>query len=97
MRESWTDERLDDFAAHTDQRFDSLERRMETGFSEMNARFDGLQRTMTQGVIAGRIVHRRLRRLDCLDRDAAVGGATARRAGARSARAPGRAAAAGRR
>ncbi|HMJ71949.1 MAG TPA: hypothetical protein VK471_01145 [Solirubrobacterales bacterium] len=52
MRESWTDERLDDFAAHTDQRFDSLERRMETGFSEMNARFDGLQRTMTQGVIA---------------------------------------------
>jgi hypothetical protein len=38
MRESWTDARLDDFAAHTDQRFDSLERRMEAGFAAVNAR-----------------------------------------------------------
>jgi hypothetical protein len=51
VRESWTDEWLDDFAAHTDQRFDSLERRMEAGFSEMNARFDSLQRVLIQGVI----------------------------------------------
>jgi hypothetical protein len=62
MRESWTDARLDDFAAHTDRRFDavdqrfdavdqrfeSLERRMEHGFAEMNARFDALQRTLLQ-------------------------------------------------
>jgi hypothetical protein len=52
MRESWTDARLDDFAAHTDQRFDSLERRMENGFAEINARFDALQRVLIQGVIA---------------------------------------------
>jgi hypothetical protein len=52
MRESWTDARLDDFAAHTDQRFDSLERRMENGFGQMNARFDALQRVLIQGVIA---------------------------------------------
>jgi len=51
MRDSWTDERLDDFAVHTDRRFDSLERRMEAGFSEMNARFDSLQRVLIQGVL----------------------------------------------
>jgi len=56
MRESWTDARLDDFARHTDQRFDavdrrfdavdkrfeSLERRMDGGFAEVNARFDAM-------------------------------------------------------
>ncbi len=62
MRESWTDARLDDFAAHTDQRFDSLERRMEAGFTEMSARFDGLQRTLLAllriggGIIAALVV-----------------------------------------
>lgn len=39
---------MDDFAKRTSQRFDSLERRMETGFSEVNARFDTLQRTLLQ-------------------------------------------------
>jgi hypothetical protein len=55
MRESWTDVRLDDFAAHTDQRFDSLERRMEDGFNRvdaeleaLNGRFDALNRTLLQ-------------------------------------------------
>ncbi len=62
MRESWTDVRLDDFTKHTDHRFDevdrrfdlvgkgfdSVERRMEGGFSEINARFDALQRTLLQ-------------------------------------------------
>jgi hypothetical protein len=48
MRETWTDARLDEFAKQTDRRFDSLERRMETGFSEINARFDALQRTLLQ-------------------------------------------------
>lgn len=55
MRESWTDARLDDFAAHTDQRFDSLERRMEDGFKVLNSRFDALNRTLLQiggGIIA---------------------------------------------
>ena len=51
MRKSWTDERLDDFAAHTDRRFDTVEMRMGEGFArvdedirelraEMDARFD---------------------------------------------------------
>jgi hypothetical protein len=59
MRESWTDERLDDFRGETarrfddvDRRFDTLERRMESGFSElraeMNGRFEAMQRTMIQ-------------------------------------------------
>jgi hypothetical protein len=48
MRESWTDARLDDFARHTDHRFDAIERRMETGFGEINDRFDALQRTLLQ-------------------------------------------------
>lgn len=62
MRESWTDARLDDFAAHTDKRFDavdrrfdSLERRMEDGFKALNGRFDALNRTLLQiggGIIA---------------------------------------------
>jgi tetrahydromethanopterin S-methyltransferase subunit G len=60
MRESWTDARLDDFAVHTDRRFDSLERRfdslerrvdslerrMEDGFERLNSRIDALQRTV---------------------------------------------------
>ncbi len=36
MRESWTDARLDDFAAHTDKRFDEVDRR----FDEVDRRFD---------------------------------------------------------
>ncbi len=55
MRNSWTDERLDGFAAHTDRRFDALERRMDNGFNRVdadlravNARIDALQRTMLQ-------------------------------------------------
>ena len=36
MRESWTDRRLDDFAAHTDQRFDAVDRR----FDAVDQRFD---------------------------------------------------------
>jgi hypothetical protein len=57
MRESWTDERLDDFRGETARRFDMLERRVDEGFnrvdvdmrreftavrSEMNERFAGL-------------------------------------------------------
>lgn len=39
MRESWADERLDDFAAHTDRRFDTLERRVDNGFNRVEERF----------------------------------------------------------
>lgn len=55
MRESWTDARLDDFRDETARRFDSLERRMESGFDRIDTRFDALQRTLLQiggGVIA---------------------------------------------
>jgi chaperonin cofactor prefoldin len=62
MRKSWTDERLDFFVEHTDQRFDALERRMdglehrmerlehrmEEGFNRINDRLDSLQRIMLQ-------------------------------------------------
>jgi hypothetical protein len=55
MRKSWTDERLDDFVIHVDQRFDvvdrrfdTLERRMDNGFIRVDARIDALQRTMLQ-------------------------------------------------
>lgn len=40
MRESWTDERLDDFAKHVDQRFDKLERDVDRRFDEVDRRFD---------------------------------------------------------
>jgi len=39
MRDSWTDDRLDDFAAHSNQRFDLLERHMEGRFDQVDARF----------------------------------------------------------
>jgi hypothetical protein len=49
MRQSWTDERLDDFRAETarnfgavDKRFDRVERRMESGFQEMRAEFKAM-------------------------------------------------------
>lgn len=29
MRSTWTDSRLDDFAAHTDRRFDAIDRRFD--------------------------------------------------------------------
>jgi tetrahydromethanopterin S-methyltransferase subunit G len=45
-RMTWTDERMDDFAAHTDRRFDAvdkrldkLERRVEDGFDRVDRRF----------------------------------------------------------
>jgi hypothetical protein len=54
-RMSWTDERMDDFAAHTDHRFDavdrrldSMERRMEDGFKRVDADIDRLRSGMNQ-------------------------------------------------
>ncbi len=37
MRKTWTDQRLDDFAAHTDQRFDALQHRVDEGFRRVDA------------------------------------------------------------
>jgi hypothetical protein len=42
VRESWTDERLDDFAKHVDFRFDEVDRR----FGEVDKRFDKVEREM---------------------------------------------------
>jgi hypothetical protein len=55
MRSTWTDSRLDDFAAQADRRFDNLERRMDDGFSELRGEIGSLQRTIIQvggGMIA---------------------------------------------
>jgi chromosome segregation ATPase len=60
MRESWTDERLDDFRAETarrldgidaklekiDERFERLEERLDLKFDRVNARFDDLYRAL---------------------------------------------------
>jgi hypothetical protein len=40
MRESWTDERLDDFRAETARRFGTLEGQMRDGFDRVDARFE---------------------------------------------------------
>jgi len=59
VRESWTDERLDDLNkrvddgfAKVDQRFDKLEGRLETMQKEMNQRFESLHRTMVFAAVA---------------------------------------------
>jgi tetrahydromethanopterin S-methyltransferase subunit G len=65
VRESWTDERLDDFRGDVNRRFDEVDRRfdkvdaefrdlrseMNSRFDRVDARFDSLQRTLLQ--IAG--------------------------------------------
>jgi uncharacterized protein YPO0396 len=40
MRESWTDERLDDFAKHVDHRFDEVDRRINEVDRKFERRFD---------------------------------------------------------
>lgn len=56
MRQSWTDERLDDFREdvgrrfdevdrrfeEVDRRFDKVDERMEAGFARMDAKFDAI-------------------------------------------------------
>lgn len=50
MRESWTDERLDDFRDEVNRRFDKVDGEL----SRVNDRLDGLHRVMLQ--IGGGIV-----------------------------------------
>ena len=63
MRETWTDERLDDLNERVadgfrrmDARFDSTQAETNSRFNSMqadvNARFDSMQRMMLQGFIA---------------------------------------------
>ena len=61
MRESWTDERLDDFRDEVNRRFDQVDKRFDKVESELgrvNDRLDDVQRSMVHGivVIAGAIV-----------------------------------------
>ncbi|HZK16117.1 MAG TPA: hypothetical protein VFC52_05980 [Solirubrobacterales bacterium] len=49
MRESWTDERLDDFRDEVNRRFDSIDRRFEAvdrRLEQIDARLDDLNRAM---------------------------------------------------
>jgi hypothetical protein len=48
MRESWTDERLDDFRGEVNRRFDKVEGELQ----RVNDRLDGLQRTLIHGFVA---------------------------------------------
>jgi hypothetical protein len=41
-RMGWTDERMDEFAKHNDQRFDAIDRRLD----RLEDRFAGLQLTL---------------------------------------------------
>ena len=49
MRESWTDERMDDFARHVDERFDRVDADIRELRKDMTTKFDGLQRTLLLG------------------------------------------------
>ncbi len=65
VRESWTDERLDDFVAHVDRRFDLVDRRfdavdkrldriedrIEEGFARFDTRLDSIQRAIAYGAV----------------------------------------------
>jgi hypothetical protein len=50
MRQSWTDERLDDFRAETACRFGVLERRMDEGFGRVDAKFDRFDERSTPSI-----------------------------------------------
>jgi DNA anti-recombination protein RmuC len=48
-RMTWTDERMDDFAKHTDQRFDAVDRRFDAvdrRFDTMDQRFDSVDKRL---------------------------------------------------
>ena len=48
-RMTWTDERMDDFATYTDQRFDAVDKRFDAvdrRFDAMDKRFDAVDRRL---------------------------------------------------
>jgi hypothetical protein len=47
-RMGWTDERMDDFARHTDQRFDAVDRRLDDFARQTDQRFDAVDRRLDQ-------------------------------------------------
>lgn len=61
-RESWTDERLDEFGKRMDERFDRVDERfnevdgkfkdVDKRFDKIDARLESMQKTMVFGVIA---------------------------------------------
>lgn len=40
MRQSWTDDRLDDFRGEVNRRFDNVDRRFDEAAADVNRRFD---------------------------------------------------------
>jgi len=46
MRESWTDERLDDFRGEVNRRFDEAERRTDARFDDVDRRFNDVDRRL---------------------------------------------------
>jgi hypothetical protein len=55
MRESWTDERLDDFRGEVNRRFDAVDRRFDKVDSELhrvNDRLDGMNKLLMFAVIS---------------------------------------------
>lgn len=68
MREAWTDERLDDFRAHVDQRFDAVDQRFDVvdrHFDEIDHRFDRVEGDIRE--LRGE-VHRVHDRIDSLQK-----------------------------
>ncbi len=55
VRQSWTDERLDDFRGEVNRRFDEVDRRFDKVDSELhriNDRLDGLHRILIFAVLS---------------------------------------------
>ncbi len=55
MRESWTDERLDDFRGEVNRRFDDVNRRfdkVDTELNRVNDRLDGLHKILSFALVA---------------------------------------------
>jgi hypothetical protein len=54
MRQSWTDDRLDDFRGEVNRRFDKVDGELKWLDSKLDSKIDGLQRTIM--LIGGGIV-----------------------------------------
>ncbi len=61
---SWTDERLEDFAAQTGRRFDSLEVRVDERFDAVDRRFEEVDRRFDEVDRRLDVIDRRLDRFE---------------------------------